>query len=742
MHLIPFYPGDETSPEIPLERFLPPFQPGVVMAWLHDHVPQGAWVLDPFGSNPLLSLEAAAAGYKVLVICNNPVLQLMLEVLSSAPRREDFQAVLSALGAVKRREERLELFAQSLYLTDCPNCRRQLPASNFIWKRDPLQMIKRTVNCPDCGGEIQADVQEADLQRLAALERSPLPAAWALQQLGDLTIDQRAIAKNVIEVYLPRTLYILFTLINRSQGLHLPAQKRNLLYALLLSACDYGTALWQEKGGRTRPKQLSIPNEFIEFNLWQKMEEAASGWSMRAEKIELCRYPDSLQSQGGIYLYTGRLKSILPLEEQLSPSAVFASIPRPNQAFWTLSALWSGWLFGKDAVRPMHSALERQHYDWYWHTRALLPALGQIGRTDPPNGFFMIQTEFTPGYSLAAVLAAQLGGWKVGGLSFQSEQDLLQILLQTSFDRTGKESSSLRETITELLVEVAEPLEYNQLFICALKHLVDSEDAIKNTPRVPLDYLSTIQAGLTEVLSDRQTFTPYGKGTFDSPRTWGIKDPDPETIPLSERIENEIIARLRKTESLSFLEIYKHICGKFPGMIAPASSLVKTILASYADPSSVKPGQWQLRPQDASDHRRQDIHAVIARLNMISQRLGYHQEHADTITWKDASSECRWIFFILPTTEISRIVRKQMPVAPDFRVLIIPGGRAELINYRLKHDASLLEKLTGWHLVKFRHIKLLAEREELNLQTWSNLLDADPPQWQGAEQLPLLTDHS
>lgn len=742
MHSIPFYPDEETSPEIPLERFLPPFQPGAVKAWLRDHVAQGAWVLDPFGSNPLLSLEAAEAGYKVLVVCNNPILQLMIEVLAPAPQREDFQAVLSTLGALKRGDERLELFIQSLYLTNCPNCHRQMPAKIFVWKRDPLQMIKRTVVCPDCGGEIQADVQEADQQRLAALERSPLPAAWAMQQLGDLTLDQRAIVKNAIDVYLPRTLYGLFTLINRGQGLHLPAPKTNLLYALLLFACEYGTSLWQEKGGRTRPKQLSIPNEFVEYNLWQKMEEAVSFWSMRTEKVELNRFPDLPRSTGGICLYTGRLKSILPLEDRFAPSAAFASIPRPNQAFWTLSAVWSGWLLGKDAVQPMHSALERQHYDWYWHTRALHTALSQISRTDPPKGFFVIQTEFTPGYSLALTLAARLGDWSVEGLSFQSEQDLLQILLAASpgQGREGKAPASLREAIVALLAGMAEPLEYNQLFVCALKHLVDSENLTRNITRVPLDYLSTVQASLTEVLSDQRAFTQFGKGTFDSPRAWGLKDPDPGGMPLSERIENEIVAQLRNTESLSFLETYRISCEKFPGMIAPAGSLVKTILASYADPSSVKPGQWQLRPQDSSDHRRQDILSVISRLDAISKKLEYRQEGTDMIVWKDASGETRWVFFIAPTTEISRIVCRQIPVAPGFRVLIVPGGRAELINFRLKRDASLLEKLDGWHLVKFRHIKLLAEREDLNLQTWLNLLDADPPRWQGAEQLPLLSD--
>jgi hypothetical protein len=37
------------APE-PLARYLPPVTQGVTSAWLAQHVPAGAWVLDPFGA--------------------------------------------------------------------------------------------------------------------------------------------------------------------------------------------------------------------------------------------------------------------------------------------------------------------------------------------------------------------------------------------------------------------------------------------------------------------------------------------------------------------------------------------------------------------------------------------------------------------------------------------------------------------------------------------------------------------
>ena len=59
----------------PLARFMPPLEDGVISAWLpaYAHAPAGSWVLDPFGFSPRLALEAARAGYRVLVTVNNPI---------------------------------------------------------------------------------------------------------------------------------------------------------------------------------------------------------------------------------------------------------------------------------------------------------------------------------------------------------------------------------------------------------------------------------------------------------------------------------------------------------------------------------------------------------------------------------------------------------------------------------------------------------------------------------------------
>ena len=46
----------------------------------------GSWLLDPFGFSPRLVLEAARAGYRVLVTVNHPTTRFLLERASVKPR--------------------------------------------------------------------------------------------------------------------------------------------------------------------------------------------------------------------------------------------------------------------------------------------------------------------------------------------------------------------------------------------------------------------------------------------------------------------------------------------------------------------------------------------------------------------------------------------------------------------------------------------------------------------------------
>ncbi|HZU87159.1 MAG TPA: hypothetical protein VFF78_06725, partial [Anaerolineaceae bacterium] len=109
--------------------------------------------MDPIGFTPLLALEAAQAGYHVLVSCNNPILSLMFEVLAAAPDKNEIQSALADLSLLKRGEERLDVHLKSLYQTICPSCKQGIQAQGYLWKRDDKEPYARLIRCPYCAEE-------------------------------------------------------------------------------------------------------------------------------------------------------------------------------------------------------------------------------------------------------------------------------------------------------------------------------------------------------------------------------------------------------------------------------------------------------------------------------------------------------------------------------------------------------------------------------------------------------------
>ena len=87
----PYIPGTMPVEPGPLSRFTPPLEEGTISRWLPLHAPVGSWVLDPFGFSPRLVLEAARAGYRVLVMVNNPITRFLLEMSADPPNEADFR---------------------------------------------------------------------------------------------------------------------------------------------------------------------------------------------------------------------------------------------------------------------------------------------------------------------------------------------------------------------------------------------------------------------------------------------------------------------------------------------------------------------------------------------------------------------------------------------------------------------------------------------------------------------------
>ena len=495
-----YFPGGIVEASGPLGRFLPPIADGPARAFLAELKLPGAWVLDPFGAAPRMAVEMARAGQRVLVAAGNPVNRFLLDLAAHPPSEADLQAALADLAAARREGERLETHIQSIYMTRCVNCGRELPAEAFLWDGKTGEMTGRIYNCT-CGSGGEQPITPEDVQRAASWSRTQaLHRSRALERVVALDDPDRPLAEEALNIYQPRAVYALGTLINRLDALSTSDERRRCMTALLLWAADTANSLWPHSAERPRPKQLVSPGTFRENNVWMALEAGLKALASSEPSTPLSLWPEEPPESGGVCVFEGPLRELVDELPEIALKAVVGAIPRPNQAFWTLSALWAGWLWGRDAVGPFKSVLRRRRYDWQWHAEALRALFGNLNRVMPPQTpFFAMLAEPEPSFLTAAVLAAGSAKLELEGLALRGEQEPVQILWHTLEKARPAnllpDVHFLRKAMRDYLQERGHPAAYLFVHASALAALAEkgmlrwSDDALAIVDRLILDAL-------------------------------------------------------------------------------------------------------------------------------------------------------------------------------------------------------------------------------------------------------------
>lgn len=741
----PFIPPSAPAPMLPLGRYLPQIAPGMVSSWLEDNLPPGSLVLDPFGANPMVPIEAARAGYRVLVACNNPILSQLLEVLAESPPESEFAAAIAALAAARRGEERLELHIQNLYKTQCAACGAEIPAQAYLWQRDQPAPFQRIYHCPICGDDGEQALTGYDLDRLALIRTDAMHRARALARVvQDGQPEQRESVQEALKTYLPRPLYVLMTLLNKTEGLDLPPRRKKYLESLLISLCDEANTLWPHPSTRPRPRQLTVPTQFREKNLWLALDEAVQTWATGLPPVNLVYWPDPPPASGGISLFRGRIKSLLPLADAISPAAILTAVPRPNQAFWTLCALWSGWLWGRDAVAPLRGALERRRYDWHWMAHALYSALsGPNQQLQVGTPFFAIACEMNPSFLLALFCAPNMAGFGLEGVALNPEEDIAQFWWisrkPAAVPSRQSPKTICQDAVRNHLIRRGEPAAYLSLYAASLLGLAEAGLLPAKINELPPDYLSRTQATLSEVLANRGFTQRYpGKSQSEEGGMWWLSGNLETEPPLADRVEREVVNQLVEKEEVRQNGLEKLLDQLFPGLITPPSTLILTCLQSYADPVSGDEGAWRLRPQEQPAARRRELESVAKLLARVAGSLNYNVQGEEPLVWMDENNKPVYLFYLLASSIISRYVFMPQPLPLNRCVLVLPGSRALLLSLKLERDPRLNSAVAaGWRIMKFRLLRDIAKRPNLTLSLWEDLLDGDPPRWEEATQMSI-----
>ena len=719
----PYFSGLENTINLPLDRFLPPYQSGMLTGMLQYQGIKEGWILDPLGNQPLAAIELAQSGFQVFVACNNPILARIFEVLCLAPGYSEFQAALAEFGSLKLGEDRLENQIKALYETACPTCHAIVDQVSYIWEREANTPYKREIHCHACGTEGLFDLDEKDLANLLKTGNINMHRSRALQKVLPGINQTSEAVMEVIETYLPRSLSVITRLINKNDGYQTTALRKKIIETLLVLACDYGSMTWGIGSGQSRPKLVSVPGQFREYNLWKILENGYKQFSLLDQALPFTFYPELPPESGGICFYPNRIRHRKELVNLPPFKAVASVLPRPNQAFWTYSAVWAGWLWGPEAANQLKGALERRRYDWLWHTYALRKLFDFTMDDEIP--WLAVAPELTAGYTFSYLSAASSSEYNLTNKAINYGHKTAQFYWHQSETEYKSNKKDIQQCVQEYLHKKGESANYQELFTIYLTELANSERFPHTLSQIDNTLLLNIQKDFEKIIKDQNHIKKIDQDTLEYGEFW-LTNPPLKYRPLADQIELLFIRYLHKEPIVSFSEIESAINQQQPGVFPVIQDYLHKLLISYCDPIPGMDNNWQIRLQESIDIRRADIRLINSLLVEMGNRMNVSVEIDPIIVWNSKELKKSYRFFVSASCIFSRFYDSHFDSDEYETVIIYPGSRAELLNYKMKQSPVFKTKVTKVHFVKYRYIRQLSKDTLLNLVDWAKLLDGDP----------------
>jgi hypothetical protein len=705
----------------------------------------------------------------------------LIEFLADPPSEKEMKAALSTLAFETRGEMRIEQFINSLYLTECIQCGEEIPAEAFIWEREAEFPSQKIFHCPHCLEKGTYPTTEGDINRTIQFGRVELHIARASERIAALDDPDRVFVEEALSIYLPRTIYAILTLINRYDNI--PEIHRKPLAALLLAAFDQATVLWPFPHEKYRPKKLAPLSSFRENNIWFSLENVLVDWSnglqsfpYKKSKIPTSIWPERLQGEGNICIFTGRFKEFAQVLQSssfdLPIKSVVTAIPRPNQAFWSLSVIWAGMLWGRETASRIKGVLRRKRFDWTWYCSALgntFSSITKIIKTDtnvlgvisePESSFLgtVLSSAWLNNLSLENV-APRLGSNEIQ-IHWVNKSDNQKHKIKVADNIGANFQNQLKSSIKYYLSFVKEPSHFISLYSYGFfsffqKFTPDfSRFNLSNS-----DFYNLANNTVIDELSKKNMYTSSGRSehSLENARFWLANKNDlknliqPDSLTLLDRTEIEVNKTIVDQIEMTFQHIDHRICLALPGLLTPEIETIYECLKSYAREIDSK-NIWRIRTQDLIGNRIQDIFQMQEILVELGSKLNFEvktnkyspRDHSNSllpqqpvvVDWKDFMGENLFRFHIISTAIFANIIMADTNLGDEStsinnarlrKIIILPGGRSNLIRYKIQRDfrfRDLSER--NWIFLKFRHLRRLYEDKSLTLEKFIQNLSLDP----------------
>jgi hypothetical protein len=773
-----FLPARELGLELPLERFLDPLPADVVRRYCSCYTEPGDLVLDPIAQRPTLPLAGTQLDRKAIASNFNPINTLVIEGVLTLPEPGEIDSATARLGDSPKRGEPLRDHINSLYESTCGRCSNRVTVGYFVWEAEEDGPVQKRYDCPDCGRSGEFPVEDEDLLVLDEVETQGVHYWYLLERLAQPHDPERALAEELLQLYTSRNLYALVNISMKIEALFAGSPLQRTLQLILLSCLDSCSKLAAAPLPRASALRLQPPEKFLERNVWRAFEEAYRGARRLAPSpsINLANSPQQLiEEEVQALVLNEPVRSVASV---LPPASVSLIIGAPRdyyRPYWTLSYLWSAWLWGQERAAPLRPLL-RKTMGWTWYRRTLSAALQSLHEPLQPEGRMVFVLEGADLVQVGNLILAAVAA------SFKLEEILLQPVdtepprhpkqgmsgayrLSFSGDRNTKAEPpkmppdelrpQLRKTalaaIAGVLRDRGQALHLNWLHAAvwerwakdgllrqalALETELSAADFLDEELGAALD--EGLESGLLELV-------PQKSDDESTPRLWWLRRHGYPAHPLGDQVE-EAVRQVLRGASLSHEELEDCIYSRFPGLLTPQPPLLDQCLRSYATYDAAS-GTWLLRPEDRAEGLSKEKVDAFAALAIVGRRLGYQVwgpgKHSSgpaiDMAWEEGGTE-RQLFALKQTTRLGDVLAQDSEARDEVqRYIVLSERRLALLKLRMGTE-PLLSRALGegrWRFIKLNNLRALAARQELRGEDLEQIVGLEPVTESPDSQLPL-----
>ena len=722
-------PGVQAPPVPPLQRYKLSEPRSVLSNAVTELTAPGDLLLHVAATAGTYVRETVNAGRRILSLNVNPIPLVWMHLLLAHPPKAKLSALLTRLGDIPKENRPFVRYVEDIYQSPCPKCGQSGVAEWLLWDRESQQPVSKRVRCPHCRQTHEGPITAQDVTQSERFKDGSGPAYYmALGRIANPEDPGRGRAAELVKLYTPRNLSLIFDTINRVQRLHLPEHLERSLMGLLLEALDQGSRLVAAEHPDIRPRSLRPARHYREQNVWLLLEAALDALDLYPDSIsyQASTISDLLTSrEPGYALSSSSLHTLIQSGYAQRFDALVLEIQPPDAVFWALSAMWSTWLWREKATSSVRGFLSRRRLTWDWYTRSLSVGLIQAKRLlrSKAHVLCVLNDDYITG-TTALIQAADQADYHTRFWVGDPDSGYL-VLLQP-----GKGSAHHRplplEACESTIRRRGEPTPADHLQVASR---ILSSDQSLNVKELKLNPRWT---------------------RMDSDRWWVIEGTKSETpladgseAPLADRIEHQVIEMLISQPTWQRTRMVREIYRQFNGEASPELDLVEACIDAYTDVQEGSPDRVTIREKDSPQAREAELRQFQKSLETLGRRLGYQvkgtasDNSSDDIFWIEGGIT-HYQFRCITSAILTPHLSEPPQTGSGQRCLVLPGSRAALIHLKLMRDPRLSQWLHAhrWRFVKFRHLRRMFQevkhRSEIEV-----FLGLDPIIEQGQAQIPL-----